>query len=148
MPFSVIVSLSETTLAGMIYDCFSTIGNCGASNELHIVLFAWVFPSYNSTVAVRKWKQNIGWCQIKFVWLIESSGSTSLLSSSSSRWVELSICVLTNCNRNFFPSQTTRCCYHCLITKTVSYSFQSGELCRCNMNKRANFLNAPCEPDL
>lgn len=66
MPFSVIVSLSETTLAGIIYDCFSTIGNCGASNELQIVLLACVLPSYNSTEAgkVEIIRVSFDWCKI------------------------------------------------------------------------------------
>lgn len=51
IPFSVIVSFKAATFAGIIYDCLSTIGCGGASNELHTVEFAWVLPSYNSTEA-------------------------------------------------------------------------------------------------
>lgn len=56
IPFSVMVSLSATTVPGIMYDCRSTIGNGGGSNELQADELACVFPSYNSIVAVNKIK--------------------------------------------------------------------------------------------
>lgn len=54
MPFSVIVSLMDTIVAGIIYACWSIAGNGGASNDVHTVLFACVLPSYSSIVAKPK----------------------------------------------------------------------------------------------
>lgn len=56
MPFSVIVSLNETTVAGRMYACCSMAGKGGASNEVHIVLFACVLPSYSSIAAGKQTK--------------------------------------------------------------------------------------------
>lgn len=58
MPFSVMVSLIETMVAGMMYACCSMAGSGGASNDVHTVLLACVFPSYNSMVA-KNYKRNI-----------------------------------------------------------------------------------------
>lgn len=51
MPFSVMVSFIDTTVAGKMYACCSMDGNGGASNDVQTVLFACVFPSYSSIVA-------------------------------------------------------------------------------------------------
>lgn len=56
MPFSVIVSLNDTTDAGTMKACCSMVGNGGASNDVQAVLFACVVPSYNSTEAVKQIK--------------------------------------------------------------------------------------------
>lgn len=84
MPFSVIVSLNETTVAGRMYACCSIAGKGGASNEVHIVLFACVLPSYSSIAAEKQTKNrflHVNGLLIFQIFLWKSLLKISLLSS-------------------------------------------------------------------
>lgn len=94
IPFSVIVSCSVTTFDGMMYDCCSTAGKGGASNDVQTVLLACVFPSYSSTAAVIERNTN-GWVIWRFYRQLKSYSvlcgelchcSMCKLANSQSEW--------------------------------------------------------------